>query len=139
MSFRAGVGIAARLSDDWRLHLQGTTGQQSHMYDVIDTIGQSLSGTLNSRILKISIVAEKKMGKHFRLQAGIVLNSQRIQYTPGNGGDLLTTKMDQIYQQTNIIHAPYTISNTYGYRQSTKTWIGFQVGIFYNINFNKRE
>lgn len=144
VEFRAGVGISARLSEDWRLHLQGTTGRQLQHIDVHkdgDTSSGSIrTGQVKSRILKFSVVAERQLGEHFRLQAGIVLNSQRLQYSmDDNAGLLSVTEMDKVYQQFNVIHAPYTISNTYSPGLNTKTWIGFQVGIFYNINFNKRE
>jgi hypothetical protein len=140
VSFRVGAGIAVRLSDDWRLHAQGTTGRQLADFSFSDTIGQSLSGRINSRLLKFSLVAERKVGEHFRVQAGLVFNNQRTKYIMDNDADPLSVAdMDKIYHQMNIIHAPYTISNIYGDKQNIKTWIGFQVGIFYNINFNKRK
>lgn len=139
VGFRAGAGIALRLSGDWRLHFQGTIGKQPQYFDFSDTIGVTKSGTANSQLLKFSLVGEKRLGEHFRLQAGIVLNNQRVRYTANDGVALSAAQMDKAYEQMSIIHAPYTITNYYGYGQQTKTWIGFQVGIFYNINFNKRE
>jgi hypothetical protein len=139
IGFRAGVGIAARLSNDWRLHLQGTTGSQSQLFSFSDTIGHSVQGTLKSQLLKFSLVGERYVGEHLRLQAGIVLSNQRVQYNTNDGVPLSALNMDKVYQQINIIHAPYTITNYNGYGQNTKTWIGFQVGIFYNINFNRRR
>ncbi|HEY9256397.1 hypothetical protein, partial [Chitinophaga sp.] len=141
---RFGAGISAKLSDDWRLHLQGTTGRQLHYVDVgenNDSAGTHVrTGQVKSRILKFSLVAEKQLGERLRLQAGIVLNSQLLQYTMDDSTHTLSiAEMDQAYKQFNIIHAPYTISNTYGVNQNTKIWIGFQVGVFYNINFNKRK
>lgn len=137
--FRVGAGIAARISEDWRIHLQMTTGKQLQNFSYgssVDTIGEHISGSVNMRLMKFSLVAERKLGEHFRLQAGLVFNSQRLQYR-ADSNTVYTPQM--VYQRINIIHAPYTISDTYNGYRNTKTWIGFQLGIFYNINFKRRK
>ncbi|MGO4293351.1 hypothetical protein [Chitinophaga sp. RAB17] len=139
VGFRVGAGIAARISEDWRIHLQMTTGKQLQDFSYgnpVDTIGEHISGAVNMRLMKFSLVAERKLGEHFRLQAGLVFNSQRLQYR-ADSNTVYTPQM--VYQRLNIIHAPYTISDTYNGYLNTKTWIGFQLGIFYNINFKRRK
>lgn len=132
---RLGAGVSARVSEDWRLHLQATTGKQSQQFN-IDSNGMIIPGTVESRLTKVSLLGEKQLGDHFRLQFGLVWNSQRLQYSvPGK-----TVQQAQMaYKELNIVHAPYTLTNSFSGERNNKAWIGIQVGIFYNINFNKRE
>ncbi|MBO9730890.1 MAG: hypothetical protein J7623_19780 [Chitinophaga sp.] len=133
---RFGAGVSARISEDWRLHLQATTGSAQEQQFNIDSNRMLIPGTMESRLTKISLLGEKQLGDHFRLQAGLVWNSQQLQYSvPGK----TVNQTQMAYKELNIIHAPYTLINSVSGERNNKAWIGIQVGIFYNINFNKRE
>jgi hypothetical protein len=132
---RWGGGISARIAEDWRLHLQATTGkQQEQSFDSIE-----LKRSASSRLFKISLLAERKINERFRVQAGIVFNNLLIRYTQdGKPATFSEAKMAQLYEELNFIRPLYTLTNTYGEGRNAKSWIGIQVGIFYNINFRKR-
>jgi len=133
--FRWGGGISARVAEDWRIHLQATTGSQQESFD---TVG--VPRMLKTRLLKVGLLAERQLNERLRIQAGVVWNNLLIRY---QGDSSLTPstprEMDDVYNQLNFIRPPYTISNSYGEGRNTKAWIGFQLGIFYNINFYRKR
>ncbi|MBS0031883.1 hypothetical protein ACTJJ0_31480 [Chitinophaga sp. 22321] len=133
--FRWGGGISARVAEDWRIHLQVTTGNQQQSYDTMD-----IPRMLKTQHLKVALLAERQLNERFRIQAGVVWNNLLIRYE-GNAQLMPSTpqQMDEFYKELNLIRPPYTISNSYGEGRNTKAWLGFQLGVFYNINFYRRR
>jgi len=133
---RYGAGTSVRLSDDWRLHLQGTTGRlQASSYDTIELS----SKVIKAKLHKLSLVAEKQLNNHWRLQFGAVLNSLQTTYYAGGQPKPLNREESAALANVKYFKPPYTIRNTFSPESSSnnKLWIGFQIGLFYRINFFK--
>ncbi|NLR77896.1 hypothetical protein [Chitinophaga eiseniae] len=135
-SLRWGAGTSIRLSDDWRLHLQGTTGQLKQSWDTM-----TLVSTMKTQHLKLALIAEKKLGHHFSLQGGLSFNRMVMRYYDFNGKFQALDKpgMEAMNAFFTLPKPPYTLSDNYGSNGNVKTWIGFQLGIFYNMNLPKRN
>ncbi|RAK30757.1 UNVERIFIED_ORG: hypothetical protein DFS12_109152 [Chitinophaga ginsengisegetis] len=132
---RYGAGTSIRLSDSWRLHLQGTTGNMEAGYDSLGYIQK----TVKVQLHKLALVGEKQIGNHWRLQLGAVLNSlQTAYYTDGKPAALKMEESEAL-AHVKYFKPPYTISNNFSpdATRSNKLWIGFQIGIFYRLNFYK--
>lgn len=133
---RYGVGGSIPLSDQWKLHLQVTTGNLSSKFDT--TIQH---WEFKTQLHRAAFMAEAKLGNRFTLQFGPVLNVMKLtfyrdgeEHSPG----LTTARVDQKFK---LIQPVYTISDNYSMNasKSIKTWIGLRVGIYYNFNFYKKE
>ncbi|TWF42362.1 hypothetical protein FHW36_102117 [Chitinophaga polysaccharea] len=135
-SLRWGAGTSVRLPDDWRLHLQGTTGQLKQSWDTM-----TLVSTMKVQHLKLALIAEKKLGNHFSLQGGLSFNRMLTRYYDFNGQFQALDKsaMEAMSTYFSLPKPPYTLSDNYGSNGNVKTWIGFQLGIFYNMNLPKRK
>lgn len=133
---RYGAGTSVRVSEDWRLHLQGTTGKmQVSSYDTIERS----SKVIKEQLYKLSLVAEKELNNHWRLQFGTVLNSLQTTYYAGDQPQPLNREESAALADIKYFKPPYTIRNTFSPESSSnnKLWIGFQIGLFYRINFFK--
>lgn len=135
-SLRWGAGTSIRLSDDWRLHLQGTTGQLKQSWDTM-----TLVATMKVQHLKLALIAERKLGHHFSLQGGLSFNRMLTRYYDFNGQFQALDKpgMEAMKNYFILPQPPYTLSDNYGSNGNVKTWIGFQLGIFYNMNLPKHN
>lgn len=131
-----GAGTSVRLSDNWRLHLQGTTGTiEASGYDSLGFVPIMAKAQLH----KLSLVAEKEIGNHWRLQFGAALNSMQTTYYRMGKQSPLNKEENDALSGIRYFKPPYTISNNFSpdVSRSNKLWIGFQVGIFYRFNFYK--
>ncbi|NLU95927.1 hypothetical protein [Chitinophaga sp. Ak27] len=135
-SLRWGAGISIRLSEDWRLHLQGTTGQLRQAWDTM-----TLTSTMKVQHGKLALLAEKRLSNHFSLQGGLSFNRMLTRYYDFNGQFQALDKsaMETMSTYFTLPKPPYTLSDNYGGNGNVKTWIGFQLGIFYNMNLSKRN
>jgi hypothetical protein len=134
--FRYGVGAAVPLSDEWKLHLQVTTGNLSSKFDTANQRWE-----FKTRLHRAGCIAEANLTRRLGVQFGPVFNLMKLTFyragkevAPG----LPTAHIDQKF---DLIKPVYTLSDNFSINraQSTKTWIGFQVGIFYDLNFFKHE
>lgn len=133
---RYGAGTSVRLSDNWRLHAQVTTGRmEAAGYDSLGFIPV----TVKAQLHKLSLVAEKQIGYHWRLQFGAALNSLQTTYYRNGKQAPLTKEENEALASIKYFKPPYTISNNFSpdASRSNKLWIGFQAGIFYRFNFYK--
>lgn len=135
--FRYGAGSSIRFNEDWKLHLQFTTGIYSS--SVSNTI--SMNWQFITNLHKAGIIAEKKLNDRFSIQFGPVLNSMRLTYyrngektTPG----ITEESANKIF---TLIRPVYTLSDNYSTQniQSSKLWVGLQVSFFYNLHFFKSQ
>ena len=134
--FRYGIGASVPLSDLWKLHLQVTTGNLSSKYDTM-----TIHWEYKTKLHRAGLIAETDLGKHFRLQFGPVFNLMKITFyrngkkmAPGLPSEYIEKKFD-------LLKPVYTFTNTFSpnVANSTKSWVGLQISLFYNFNFSKRE
>lgn len=132
---RYGAGTSVRLSDNWRLHLQGTTGVMEANYDSLEFIPK----TVKAQLHKLALVGEKQIGNHWRLQFGAALNSLQTTYYTDGKPTALGKQESEALANVKYFKPPYTINNNFSpdASRSNKLWIGFQIGIFYRLNFYK--
>lgn len=133
---RYGAGTSVRLSDNWRLHAQATIGRiEAAGYDSLGFIPV----TVKAQLHKLSLVAEKQIGHHWRLQFGAALNNLQTTYYRHGKQAPLNKEENEALANIKYFKPPYTISNNFspGASRSNKLWIGFQAGILYRFNFYK--
>ncbi|THU33584.1 hypothetical protein FAM09_25920 [Niastella caeni] len=130
--FRYGVGGSVPLSDQWKLHLQLTTGKLLAKWD---TAGERYE--FKTRLHRAALIGEVKLNSRFSIQFGPVLNIMKLTFY--RNGEMKAPGFTAAFvdQRFDLLKPIYTIKDTYSVNaaQSTKSWIGFQAGIFYNINF----
>ncbi|WP_111593247.1 hypothetical protein [Chitinophaga dinghuensis] len=133
---RYGAGISVGLSDDWRMHLTGTTGGLEKTYD---TAGVQKRAT--AKISRIGLAAEKQLNDKWSLQFGIAYCLMRTTYYVDGNVHPPGMSDEALKQYLRPIQPPYVIGNNYdlGGAQHNQYWIGFQLGVYYNINFLKRR
>jgi hypothetical protein len=133
---RYGVGGSIPLSDQWKLHLQLTTGNLSSKFD---TIPQSWE--FKTRLHRAALIAETNLGNRFTIQFGPIVNVMKWTFYRNGVKSPPGISTMQVDQKFNLIQPVYTISDNYSMNasKSTKTWIGLQVCILYNFNFYKKE
>ena len=133
---RYGVGGSISLSDQWKLHLQLTTGNLSSKFD---TIPQSWE--FKTRLHRAALLAEATLGNRFTIQFGPIMNVMKWTFYRNGEKSSPGISTAHVDQKFNLIQPVYTISDNYSMNvsKSTKTWIGLQVCIFYNFNFYKKE
>jgi hypothetical protein len=136
-SWRYGIGSSIKIADDWRLHLQVSTGQLVVDYDSIGYLSKSVKAHLH----KVAFVTEKRLSDHFRLQLGVAVNSLQTKYF--SNGVLTPLRKDEntALQGIQYFKPVYTIRNNFSpsSTQSNKLWIGMHVGILYNLNFFRSQ
>jgi hypothetical protein len=134
--FRYGLGGAVPLSDRWKLHLQLTTGNLSSAFD---TTGRRWE--FRTRLHRAACIAEANLSSRVSIQFGPVFNLMKLTFYRAGEKVAPGLPTDQVDKKFNLLQPIYTISDNYSMNraQSTKTWIGFQVGIFYDLNFFKSE
>lgn len=134
---RWGAGTSVGIGNQWRLHLQVTTGKMERPFDSLNA-----PRTAKQRQLRYSLVAGKQIGARLRLQVGLGLNNLVTRYY-SEGKPFVQSRetMARVFKELDFIHPPYTISNGYTLpaAKNVQRWIGFQAGIFYNLNFFKKE
>jgi len=135
--FRYGVGSSIPFNEDWRLHLQFTTG--TYFSSVINTI--SMKWEFKTELLKAGIIAEKKLNDRFSLQFGPVLNIMRLTFYRNGEKTSPRVTEESANKSFTLIRPIYTLSDNYSMQniQSTKLWVGLQVSFFYNLHFFKSK
>ncbi|WP_211327200.1 hypothetical protein [Chitinophaga flava] len=133
--FRYGLGTSIRLAEDWRLHLQGTA--MSKMTFPYDSSGWPRS--IQMQLLKLSLNVERRLGDHFRLQAGVSFNRLQTEYFSQNRALPLNNKEEIALRNVKYFKPPYTISNSYseGESKNNRAWIGFQIGLYYHLGLRR--
>ncbi|MBC9934315.1 hypothetical protein [Chitinophaga qingshengii] len=131
---RYGLGSSVRLSDDWRLHLQATTGKMQANYDSAIAIVKEI----RMKWHKLALTGERRLNDHFYLQGGISFNMlQSSYYTMGKPAPL-TGPEESL--PVRIFKPIYTLSNTVSDdgTENTKMWLGAQIGIQYRLHFGRK-
>jgi hypothetical protein len=128
--FRYGAGTSISLSDDWKLHLQLTTGNLTSNFDTVGDRWQ-----FKTQLHRAAVMGEVKCMKWFTIQFGPVLHFMKLTYSINDEKNAPGLSQPQVDQKFNLIKPIYTISDTYSVNdaQSKKIWIGFQVGICYDF------
>jgi len=135
--FRYGAGSSIPLSEDWRLHLQFTTG--SYSSSVGDTA--NFHREFKTKLHKAGTLLETKLNDRFSIQFGPVLNIMQLTfYRNGEKASPGLTEENANNKYT-LIRPLYTISDNYtaNNAKSTKLWVGLQVSIFYNLYLFKSQ
>jgi hypothetical protein len=134
--FRYGLGGAIPLGDQWKLHLQVTTGNLSSTFD---TAGQRWE--FKTQLHRAGCIAEAKLSPRLSVQFGPVFNLMKLTFYRAGKKEAPGLSSTHIDNKFNLLQPVYTITDNFSANraQSTKTWIGFQVGLFFDLNFFKHE
>ena len=134
--FRYGLGGAIPLSDQWKLHLQVTTGNLSSTFD---TAGKRWE--FKTQLHRAGCIAEATLSPRLSVQFGPVFNLMKLTFYRAGKKEAPGLSSTQMDNKFNLLQPVYTITDNFSANraQSTKTWIGFQVGLFFDLNFFKRE
>ncbi|MBC9908859.1 hypothetical protein [Chitinophaga varians] len=133
---RYGAGTSVWLSENWRLHLQATTGKMQFDYDS--------SGFLQKQIRmqwhKLALIGERRLNDHFGVQAGISLNILNSEYYTFKDPTPLGRPEEEALKDVRYFKPLYTISDNFNANepQSRKMWIGIQLGVFYRLDFRRK-
>jgi hypothetical protein len=81
------------------------------------------------------------LANRLSIQFGPVFNLMKLTFYRAGKKVAPELPATQIDKQYNLIKPIYTISDNFSTNksQSTKTWLGLQVSILYDLNFFKRE
>ena len=134
---RYGVGTAFRVFREWKLAFIATAGTaHSQVYDSI-----IIDWSAKQRLYRGALLARKQLAGNWYVQFGPVLNVLRTSYYRDGepAAPLVPTELADI--RFHKIKPIYTISDSYSNSSptSTKIWIGFQAGVYYNIPFFRRR
>lgn len=134
---RYGAGTAFRVFREWQLAFIATAGSASSLtYDSV-----IIKWSSKQRLYRGALLARRPLGEHWRVQFGPVFNMLRTGYYRDDdpAAPLVPTALADI--RFHAIRPRYTISDSYSASSatSTKLWIGFQVGIYYNIPLLRRR
>lgn len=135
--FRYGAGSSISFNEDWRLHLQFTTG--SYSSSAADTA--NLHWEFKTKLHKAGILLEKKLNDQFSIQFGPVLNIMQLTfYRNGEKASPGFTE-EKVNKKFTLIRPIYTLSDNYTPNnvKSTKFWVGLQVSILYNLYLFKSQ
>lgn len=134
--YRYGAGVSIPLNEQWRLHGQFTTGRLWFNKDSLQ-VKRSLVVDLH----KVAIMAEIRIGRKWSLQAGPVLNIMRTKFVQDKSAINFVQELSEIRKIYGLIKPQYTLSNNYNPNASkfTSSWIGAQIGIYYNFYLFKRQ
>ena len=139
---RYGIGFSIPVKEQWKLHLQASTGKLSSSpssFSLFDSTSRRWKA--KSALHMVALLAEANISNRFTIQFGPTVNIMRIDFykdgkktSPGITGD-------SAIKRFKLLRPVYTISNNYSASssQATKIWIGLQVAIFYNLNLSKKE
>jgi hypothetical protein len=134
---RYGAGTAFRVFRNWRLAVIATAGTASSL--VYDSV--IIKWTSKQRLYRGALLARKQLAGNWYVQFGPVFNMLRTSYYRDDeaAAPLVPTALADI--RFHRIKPLYTIRDTYnpGAPSSTKIWIGFQAGVYYNIPFLRRR
>jgi len=134
--FRYGLGGAVQLNDQWNLQLQLTTGNLTSAFDTA-----SGKWEFKTQLHRAGIIAEVQFGNRISVQFGPVFNLMKLTFYRAGTKTAPGLPDDQMDKKFNLIKPIYTLSDNFSMNraQSTKMWIGFQLGLFVDLNFFNRE
>ena len=134
--FSYGLGTSIRLSGQWRMCIDVTTGSLAKDYPAAaDTLANSNIG-VKGRLSRLELQAEKALNKRLCLRFGPVLNLLHTTYYL-NGEKTAPENMifprQEIENNYYLIKPIYTISNSYSDQSvsNNKIWIGFRAGLYF--------
>jgi hypothetical protein len=132
--FRYGIGGSLPLKKRWDLHLQLSTGKLGFQYDSDSVFKKEIDTRWHQMALKL----EWKISKKIRLQFGPVYNLLKSTTSFNNTSDPFSLTPQELEMLGNHIHPIYTIKDEIGPRAATltKSWIGLQAGIYFNLDFS---
>ncbi|HEY0609542.1 MAG TPA: hypothetical protein VGD35_07800 [Chitinophaga sp.] len=134
---RYGAGTAFRVFREWQLAFIATAGSEaSQVYDSI-----IIKWNSKQQLYRGALLARRQLGKHWCVQFGPVFNMLKTSYYRDDepAAPLVPAALADI--RFHKIKPFYTIRDTYNPSSptSTKLWIGFQAGVYYNIPFFRRR
>lgn len=134
---RYGAGAAFRVFREWRLAVIATAGTAASLtYDSV-----IIKWSSKQRLYRGALLARKQLGGNWNVQFGPVFNMLRTSYYRDDepATPLVPTELADI--RFHAIKPRYTISDSYSpdAPTSTKLWIGFQLGVYYNIPLLRRR
>lgn len=136
--FSYGLGTSIRLSGQWRMYVDVTTGSLAKDYPAVaDTLANSHIG-VKGRLSRLELQAEKVLNKRLCLRFGPVLNLlHTIYYLNGEktAPENMIFPRQEIENNYYLIKPVYTISNSYSDQSATnnKIWIGFRAGLYFRL------
>lgn len=134
---RYGVGISAPLGENWRLHLQATTGKMQFDYDSATFVKKEI----RMQWQKLAFIAERRLNDHLGVQAGISLNVLRSEYYMMGTPASLGREEEVALKDVRYFKPLYTISDTFSPDavDSRKMWLGIQLSVIYRLHFRKAQ
>lgn len=134
---RYGAGISAPLGENWRLHLQATTGKMQFDYDSATFVKKEI----RMQWQKLALIAERRLNDHLGVQAGISLNILRSEYYMMGTPASLGREEEVALKDVRYFKPLYAISDTFSpdATDSRKMWIGLQLSVVYRLHFRKAQ
>lgn len=144
-TWRYGLGGSASIDEHWSMHFVVTTGQSVYKDYTItypDTTIPQAPLRVTSKLTRYGISTHYNFGNGFTVEGGLTFNSLKSNYTsngnPVTLSNILPVGYDADEKYTGI-KAPYTLGNSYSGNSTgnTKSWIGFQVTLLYQLRFSR--
>jgi hypothetical protein len=140
-----GIGVALPINQKWQMAIIATNGSYSKTYpfnisDPISPITTFLTMQLRSDLENIALLAKVRVRPNLQLQFGPVLNRLVSTFLgPGGGQTPVLFGGSLFHSSYEYLKPPYTTQDNFDplSAQDTQLWLGFQVGLFYSINFSK--
>ena len=132
---RYGIGGSIPLNHRWDLHLQLSTGKLEFKYDS----GMAVTKVINTNWHQAALKMEFKISERVRIMFGPVYNLLKSKTNFFRNTDHYQLTKFELEMLGNHMNTLYTIKNEIGPRAGTltKSWIGLQAGICFNLNFSK--
>lgn len=144
-TWRYGVGGSATIDEHWSMHFAITTGQsvsKNYTISYPDTTIPQAPLSVTSKLTRYGISTNYSFGNGFAVEGGLTFNSLKTNYTsngsPVTLSDILPVGYDADEKYTGI-KPPYVLGNSYSGNSTgnTKTWIGFQISLLYQLRLSE--
>ncbi|WP_127125835.1 hypothetical protein [Pseudoflavitalea rhizosphaerae] len=132
---RYGIGGSMPVKTRWDLHLQLSTGKLDFKYDS----SRSVTKVINTNWHQAALKMEFKISEQVRIMFGPVYNLLKSKTNFFKDTDHYMLTQFELEMLGNHMNTLYTIKDEVGQRAGTltKSWIGLQAGIYFNLNFSK--
>ena len=132
---RYGIGSSIPVKTRWDLHLQLSTGKLDFKYDS----GMAVTKVINTSWHQAALKMEFKISEQVRIMFGPVYNLLKSKTNFFKDTDHYMLSQFELEMLGNHVNTIYTIKDEVGPRAGTltKSWIGLQAGIYFNLNFSK--
>lgn len=135
--FRYGLGSSARIKKSTRLILLFSWGSVGRSGQFTDSTATVYPIEVKSKLSRLTAAVEFTITKKLKIQAGPMFNYLQTKYfinSHVSSLQLFKSEGDNLFY---AIKPPYVMTNTFSSTTDSnlKTWIGFQVNLFYTLNF----